>query len=184
MLLLLTFFLITKAQPTQQEVELCPGNRTSFNYWSTSSTSTGSWLWTLNGRNISIANNTTINWTDTGYFTIRVQYTDSCGVDTKSYIVHVIKCRPAEIYFSNAFTPNSDGLNDGWHPIGVNIVNMKFNIWNRWGEKVYEGHSMSDKWNGKYKGMAADLGTYVVQAFWKDINGKVGYYKGFIILIR
>jgi hypothetical protein len=43
---------------------------------------------------------------------------------------------------------------------------------------------MSDKWNGKYKGMAADLGAYVVQAFWKDINGKVGYYKGFIILIR
>jgi hypothetical protein len=35
-----------------------------------------------------------------------------------------------------------------------------------------------------YKGMPQDIATFVVQAFWKDINGKEGYYKGFIILIR
>jgi gliding motility-associated-like protein len=184
-LLLLTISFITQAQPVaQQEVELCPGNRTNFTYWSTASTTSGSWIWTLNGIPISTTNNANINWTDTGYFTIKVQYTDSCGTDTKSYIVHVFGCRPAVIYFPNAFTPNRDGINDGWRPLGVNIIKIKYNIWNRWGEKVFEGYSMNDKWNGKYKGMAADLGAYVVQAFWKDIMGKEGYYKGFIILIR
>jgi len=184
-LLLLTFSFILKAQPlAQQEVELCPGIRTNFTYFSTAITTTGNWTWTLNGIPISTISNTNINWTDTGYFTIKVQYIDSCGVDTKSYIVHVSKCRPAVIYFPNAFTPNRDGINDGWRPIGVNIVSIKYNIWNRWGERVFEGHSMNDKWNGMYKGMPQDIATFVVQAFWKDITGKEGYYKGFIILIR
>jgi gliding motility-associated-like protein len=184
-LLLLTISFITKAQPiAQQEVELCPGSRTNFTYSSTANTTTGSWIWTLNSTPISTTNNATINWTDTGYFTIKVQYTDSCGTDIKSYIVYVLNCRPAVIYFPNAFTPNRDGINDGWRPIGVNIVSIKYNIWNRWGEKVFEGHSMNDKWNGIYKGMPQDIATFVVQAFWKDITGKEGYYKGFIILIR
>jgi gliding motility-associated-like protein len=180
----LIFTVIGFTVKAQQVVELCPDTRTSFLYWASASTSSGGWLWTLDNNAVSHGQDVRINWTDTGYFNIKVVYYGECKAITEYYKVHVIECVQSAIFFPNAFTPNDDGLNDGWHPLGAKIPKVEYTIWNRWGEKVYTGHSMNDRWNGKYKGQKADLGAYVVQATWRDINGKVGFYKGFVILIR
>ena len=63
----------------------------------------------------------------------------------------------------NAFTPNGDGLNDVFTPIISNITQVKyykFEVYNRWGEVVFESNKPGDGWDGKYKGKLAQFGTY------------------------
>lgn len=168
----------------QQQVELCSYYPKSYNYWSQANVSGGGWLWMLNDDTISINNPVTITWNDTGFYRIRVFYETECGKVSKDYFVHVIDCLSAAIFFPNAFTPNGDGINDMWVPIPRKIVEIRYNIWNRYGEKVFESNSFTKKWDGKYKGVDQPMSNFVFQAWWTDINGKKGYNKGNLILIR
>jgi len=182
--LLILFTLFVYCASAQQQVELCSYYPKSFNYWSVANTSGGGWLWMLNDDTISINNQVTITWSDTGFYRIRVFYRNECGQQTRDYFVRVIDCLNSAIFFPNAFTPNGDGLNDMWVPIPRKIVEIRYNIWNRFGEKVFESNTFSKKWDGKYKGQPQNMGNFVFQAWWTDINGKRGFTKGNLILIR
>jgi len=172
------------AAQAQQEVQLCPGNRTNFTYWTNSNTSTGGWVWLVNNDTVSLTSSANITWNDTGYFTIKVLYNTNCGKDYKLYKVHVFNCKPSTIFFPNAFTPNGDGINDSWSPIPFNISEMGWQVYNRWGEKVYETNRIGDKWNGLYRGTAQPISNFVFICWWKDYEGKKGFDKGNLILIR
>lgn len=69
----------------------------------------------------------------------------------------------ANILVPNAFTPNNDGLND---EIGISnafIIDdiTRFEIYNRWGMKIWEANNKLDRWNGTYQGENMPSGTYV-----------------------
>ncbi|MFN6329346.1 MAG: gliding motility-associated C-terminal domain-containing protein [Chitinophagales bacterium] len=65
------------------------------------------------------------------------------------------------IDFPTAFSPNGDGLNDYFTPnLSGNISIDYFQIYNRWGEKVYEHNPSSKGWDGSYQGMPAANGVY------------------------
>ena len=90
-----------------------------------------------------------------------------------------------EIAMPNAFTPNNDGLNDifyiitaGHHEISV------FMIVNRWGEKVFQTNNQHEGWNGRYKGIPADIGTYNYYIRYKCSSGEFYEKKGDVILMR
>ena len=171
------------AQP-QQEVELCPGKRNSFNYFSEASTSGGGWLWMFNSDTIANNDNVRITWRDTGFYVITVVYKNECGEPTRNFKVKVVKCPESAIFFPSAFTPNGDGLNDGWSPIPFKIVEMKWQIYNRYGELVYTSKGIEDKWDGKHKGTSQGTFAFVYQCWWRGIDGKTGFKKGTVTLIR
>lgn len=90
------------------------------------------------------------------------------------------------IYAPNAFTPNNDGLNDGFKIKVLGEITIRhFKIFNRWGQVVYDDPDLSHIWNGKYKGEELPMGAYV----WA-LDGYDEYYKraftknGIITLIR
>jgi gliding motility-associated-like protein len=63
----------------------------------------------------------------------------------------------------NAFTPNGDGLNDVFTPVISNSTQVKyyrFEVYNRWGQIVFESNKPGDGWDGKYKGKLVQFGTY------------------------
>ena len=65
-----------------------------------------------------------------------------------------------EIYVPNSFTPNGDGLNDTFCPFAETLCwdELKFNVYNRWGQLVYEG----DVLNGVcWDGIGFSQGIYV-----------------------
>jgi gliding motility-associated-like protein len=65
------------------------------------------------------------------------------------------------IDFPTAFSPNGDGLNDYFTPnTNGNITIDYFQIYNRWGEKVYEHSHLSKGWDGSYLGKPAANGLY------------------------
>lgn len=52
-------------------------------------------------------------------------------------------------YVPNAFTPNSDGANDEFLCFGLNIKDFRMEIYNRWGELVFESNDINRGWNGR-----------------------------------
>ncbi len=55
-------------------------------------------------------------------------------------------------FIANAFTPNKDGLNEGFKPIFLNDPSPEgyaFKIYDRWGELLYEANHPAAFWDGK-----------------------------------
>jgi gliding motility-associated-like protein len=62
----------------------------------------------------------------------------------------------------NAFSPNNDGTNDEFCiPPNVCISTFELKIYDRWGEKVFETTSMTECWDGTYKGEPVNKGLFV-----------------------
>src|SRR5436190_15409756 len=72
---------------------------------------------------------------------------------------------PLSIYIPSAFTPNGDGMNDGFGVKGEGIKKFRMLIYNRWGEVVFESTNPRQLWDGKFRGDPAEEGTYVYQVF-------------------
>ncbi len=69
------------------------------------------------------------------------------------------------LYVPNAFTPNSDGRNELFIPVirGMDIDHYTFQVFNRWGENIFETNNSSEGWYGNVKGgdYYAEPGVYV-----------------------
>jgi gliding motility-associated-like protein len=77
------------------------------------------------------------------------------SVDTFNLIVidpEDVMCE--DLILPNVFTPNGDGLNETFHILNGFIVEdlISFQVFNRWGEVVFETSSISDEWDGNFKG--------------------------------
>jgi len=67
-------------------------------------------------------------------------------------------------FIPNTFTPNGSGINDLFKPVfvsGINVYEFKFQIFNRFGELVFESFDPEGYWNGEYGGQTAQEGVYV-----------------------
>jgi gliding motility-associated-like protein len=87
------------------------------------------------------------------------------------------------IYFPNAFTPNSDGVNDTFIIAGSGINEFDLRIYNQWGELIFVSNQWPTSWDGKFKGKFVEDGVYF---FIANVSGKYGRknYKGNIFVIR
>lgn len=90
-----------------------------------------------------------------------------------------------EIYVPNAFTPNSDGINDYLRPVSFGIKQVKyFRVFNRWDQLLFEMHTDMPGWDGTFKGV--NLETQTVVWFFKGtgVDGNEYTKSGTSILIR
>jgi gliding motility-associated-like protein len=71
-----------------------------------------------------------------------------------------LKTKPT-IFAPNAFSPNGDGLNDIYEVKGTFIKSITMNIYNRWGEKLYETQNCLPTWDGYYMQKMVPDGVYV-----------------------
>ena len=71
---------------------------------------------------------------------------------------------PDLLLIPTAFSPNTDGLNDIFRPLNKNLSKIAFQIFDRWGEKVYETDAVGEGWDGTYKGVKQPIGVYVWRA--------------------
>ena len=84
----------------------------------------------------------------------------------------------------NAFTPNSGDVNSKVLVRGYGIVKMKFIIWNRWGQKVFESANPNDGWDGRYKGVLQPMDVYAFTLDVEFFDGTKSTKTGDITLIR
>ncbi len=87
--------------------------------------------------------------------------------------------------FPNAFSPNGDGVNDGYRVVSYgNLELYHLLIYNRWGQLVYESRDPRQYWDGKYNGVPCDMGTYMYYFKGTCLTGRTEEGKGDVILIR
>lgn len=80
----------------------------------------------------------------------------------------------AVIYVPNAFTPNGDGLNDSFGGVGEGITDYTMQIFDRWGNLLFESNNIDVQWDGNYKNEVVPTGVYVFKLSAKGpaLNGK------------
>lgn len=84
----------------------------------------------------------------------------------------------------NAFTPLSGGINSVVYVRGYGIAKMKFSIYARWGEKVFETADKHIGWDGRFKGQMLPMDVYAYTLEVQFTNGTRTVKKGDITLIR
>jgi trimeric autotransporter adhesin len=96
-----------------------------------------------------------------------------------------------EIFIPNTFTPNGDGRNDYLEVFGGVIKEVRFLVFNQWGEKLAEatGNARSANggirvWDGAYKGKVQPAGVYIYTCRLVLLDGSVVDKKGSINLVK
>ena len=94
-----------------------------------------------------------------GDYTLTIAYNSNCTFDTTFSVVtnDGFDC----IVPDPTFSPNSDGINDGFSPVQYFDEAVELIIFNRWGEKVFQEKSNNPTWDGtNYDGEALPSADY------------------------
>lgn len=110
-----------------------------------------------------------------------VSYTDENGCSDEDDVW--IYFKPL-IWVPNTFTPNNSGPNNSFKVEGGNVRDVKLYVYNRWGELVKTLHGMDDYWDGTYKGVICQDGTYTWKLTYEDLRGAREEITGHVNLIR
>ena len=89
---------------------------------------------------------------------------------TTDTIIAFLKPQEYGYYVPNAFTPNGDGINDEFLPLGnaIQLETYDLQIFDRWGQQLFQSTDPGKGWNGIVGGSVAPDGVYVYRAFVVD----------------
>ena len=97
-------------------------------------------------------------FTDSGSY--QVQVTNLCGTASITYDLKPEVC-DCPVFMPDAFTPNSDGLNDYFGPTtACDFVSFKLSVFDRWGKLLFQTDN-PEGWDGKHKGTPVSGGVYL-----------------------
>jgi len=118
--------------------------------------------------------------------TVNTTYTLTITSDSGCYVSQTITIDVScgSVFVPNAFSPNNDGQNDYLYVRGDCIKTMQFEIFDRWGNKVFETTDKSIPWNGQCRGEAMNTGTYIYYLSATLYDGSTQTKKGNVALVR
>jgi len=93
-----------------------------------------------------------------GLYSVRVS--NPCGTRFDTVYINFRNCEPL-LTVPNAFTPDQDGLNDVFLATGVNISSFNLQVYNRWGELLFESNDLAKGWDGRKGGIKCPSDVYV-----------------------
>ncbi len=146
--------------------------------------------WTFTGYGTSTETNPYVvfnnsNAGDTIYACLVVSTIHGCTDDICQPIVMV---EPYVIYVPNTFTPDGDAHNNTFGPVfppNYELSGYSLQIFNRWGQLIFESRDVDFGWDGTYKGQKCQDGTYTWKVSAEDVKGKQKYqYVGHVNIIR
>ncbi|MFN7013990.1 MAG: PKD domain-containing protein, partial [Bacteroidia bacterium] len=155
-------------------------------YFENQSLGSNTWMWNFGEQNNpgdTIAQNPYHAYQDTGIYQVILISENQWGCKDTSDKRIYIKPNWA-FYIPNTFTPNGDAYNELFMGAGFGIKEYKFQIFDRWGELIFETESLNEGWDGTYRGIDCKQDVYVYQVFIIDINNKKHQYRGHVNLIR
>ncbi|MFA0960648.1 gliding motility-associated C-terminal domain-containing protein [Roseivirga sp. BDSF3-8] len=83
-----------------------------------------------------------------------------------------------------AFTPDGDGINDRYAPLGTYLQTFSLYVYNRWGELVYAETDGTQGWDGTFNGQAAPEGRYTCVTDVRDTSGGTTTLRESFMLLR
>jgi gliding motility-associated-like protein len=100
-----------------------------------------------------------------------------------------------EIHFPNAFTPGNSGPTDGvydphsfdndfFFPVSQGVLDYHLQVFDRWGELIFETFDVRKGWDGYYRGRPAKQDVYAWKAYAKFSSGEETTLTGDVTLLR
>jgi gliding motility-associated-like protein len=143
------------------------------------------WLWTFGDLtdSISAIRNPVHTYGDTGTYcaTLRVANAHGCS----DSITQCLVIDPQyTLYIPDAFTPNSNGLNDVFMAKGEALKSFDMYVFDRWGLLLFHSSDINKGWNGKYGKHDCQEDTYVYLINIHDNYDKKHSYIGKVTLLK
>lgn len=151
-----------------------------------------SYVWEFGDGGSSTLENPTYSYSLVGQFQVKLTATSEFGcvdVTTADLTTN------AQIVFPNAFTPNSSSSSGGYYdansldndiffPYTAGVVGFRVQIFDRWGELIFESKDLKQGWDGYYRGKLCPSDVYVWKARIELNNGQILNKAGDVTLLR
>lgn len=118
-----------------------------------------------------------------GVYVITQTVTSAQGC-TNGFSITVIVRDELRVYIPNAFSPDGDGTNDLFAPVGTGFSSWELWIFNRWGEEIFTTKDTGLAWDGQAGGKPVAIGVYPYLVKLKDANGFDHERRGHVTLLR
>ena len=139
-------------------------------------------IWDFDDSTFSFLENPTHEFTYPGSFDVMLVAADSNNcVDSIEHTINIYY--ELLLYTPNSFTPNGDGDNDVFLPMGFRMnkyQNYQFTIFNKWGEIIFSTDKTAEGWDGA--NAKTDVFTWVI--ILTDEMGAIRKKVGEVTLIR
>jgi len=138
------------------------------------------YFWTFGDGDTSSLISPVHTYHDPGAYTVKLYALNEIGcIDSIDYKPFVV-IPDSVLKIPNAFSPNGDGINDTWIIEGLKgYPDAHVDIFNRWGQPVFNSLGYSIPWDGRYKGKLLPVGT-----FYYVINANKKTYSGWVVLLK
>ena len=124
-------------------------------------------------------NEDTVNsytYSEVSDYTIALTTINDIGCESTFY-KQITPTTSIPFFAPNAFTPDSDALNEVFMPMIGCHENFEFWVFNRWGENIFYSNDINNGWDGTYKNQLSPIGIYSWKARYdgtKDNQVKFG----------
>jgi gliding motility-associated-like protein len=88
------------------------------------------------------------------------------------------------IYVPNTFTPDGDRNNNDFRVVTVGIRELEIQIYNRWGERIFDASDKRFIWDGTYNGTYVNDGTYTYSIDFITNSGRDKTIQGHINVLK
>lgn len=105
-------------------------------------------------------------------------------IDSVEVVVLKVYCDEGHVFIPTGFSPNADQKNDVLFVRTEMGIDIEWDIFSRWGEKIFSSNSTEKGWDGTYKGQEMDPGVYIYQLKLTCWNGEIFQTAGNVTLIR
>lgn len=127
-----------------------------------------------------------VRFSEAGKVRVTLHATLSCGEVTVERIITVPDCSDScGLFFPSAYTPNADGVNDGWTWHGECLPeDYSMRVFDRWGAVVFSSTDPFKAWDGTADGKELPYGVYAYRVAYRLLYQDAKEEAGSITLIR
>lgn len=121
-------------------------------------------------------------------YTVTVQ--NAAGCEASDRILISLDCSARNVYIPSAFSPNHDGINDVFYPMGKGIQKIRsISVFNRWGvivfqRKDFQINDPNAGWNGTLNGQELPTQGFVYVISMVCETGQIIELRGNLLLLR
>lgn len=101
---------------------------------------------------------------------------------TESNWIYLIQ--PPEVWVPDVFTVNNDGINEVWGTFPLFVKNYSMNVYDRWGNKIWESTAKKKQWDGFDGSQQVPDGVYAWLLRFDGWDGKSYQKTGTVMVIH
>ncbi|NUM32053.1 MAG: gliding motility-associated C-terminal domain-containing protein [Bacteroidetes bacterium] len=122
------------------------------------------------------------DWGGYWYSVLANENTKGYNAQSQSNSIYLIQ--PPLLHVPNVFTKNNDGLNETWGFVPVFVKTYHMQVYNRWGEKVFDSENKKEDWDGNYLEKTKGTEVFIWQVTYTGWDRSTHYQKGTVTVVK